>query len=289
MSRNLQRDAMGRNERPRPAAVVARQQNFGVTKFTRIVTTSWDEGSPFDLRVAKLLAARKVAGTFYVPVKGRHRSSRMGFGEIFDLDQQRFEGGAFGVSHPDLCACDPNQLTMEIEGCKSRLEDDLVKKVSMFAYPQGRHNNEVIASLKSAGYVGARTTAMLDRGLSFDPFRMPTSVRVFPHSRLDYLRNLAGVWNAKRTWSYALHFRHANNWIELAKLIFDSVLHDGGVWHLYGHSWEIEELRLWDGLKEVLDYVSGRPDVLYLANSSVVKLRAAKFVGTQCYAETTAT
>ena len=85
----------------------------------------------------------------------------------------------------------------------------------------------------------------------------------------------------RRTWAYATHFRCAENWVELAKILFDSVLRNGGLWHLYGHSWEIEELRLWDSLKEVLDYVSNRHGVLYLANGPVVNLRADKCLGAE--------
>ena len=201
---------------------------------------------------------------------------------MLELASQGFEIGAHGVSHPNLPECDEKQLIVEVESCKKSLEDDLGKSVSMFAYPRGRHNSKVIASLKQAAYAGARTTAMLARELKFDPFRMPTSVHVFPHSRLDYFRNLARVWDLRRTWAYATHFRCAENWIELAKILFDSVLQSGGLWHLYGHSWEIDELRLWGGLKEVLDHVSNRPGVLYLANGPVVKLRTDKCLEAEC-------
>jgi hypothetical protein len=145
----------------------------------------------------------------------------------------------------------------------------------MFAYPRGRHNSKVIAALVQAGFTGARTTAMLARELKFDPYRMPTSVHVFPHTRVDYFRNLARVWELQRAWAYATHFHCADNWVQLAKILFDSILQTGGLWHLYGHSWEIEELGLWDGLKEVLAYVSHRPGVHYLANGPIVTLQAA--------------
>lgn len=117
---------------------------------------------------------------------------------------------------------------------------------------------------------------MMGRHLNFDPFRMPTSVHVFPHPRLDYLRNLARPWDWRRVWVCATHLRYAKNWVELAKLLFDSVLQNGGIWHLYGHSWEIEELRLWGGLQEVLDYVAHRPGVAYVSNSAAVRLHAGK-------------
>jgi hypothetical protein len=52
------------------------------------------------------------------------------------------------------------------------------------------------------------------------------------------------------------------------------VLTEGGIWHLYGHSWELEALNLWDELAEMLDYVAHRPGASYLLNSQVVRERA---------------
>jgi len=247
------------------------------TALTRIVTTSWDDGDPFDLRVAQLLAARHIPGTFYIPLKGHvepgHRACRMSLPEMMDLNSQGFEIGAHGISQPNLAACDPKQLIVEVESSKKRLEDDLGKRVSMFAYPRGRHNGNVIAVVKRAGFSGARTTAMLGRQLLFDPFRMPTSVQVYPHTRVDYFRNLGRAWDFRRTWAYALHLRCARTWVDLAKILFDSVQRNGGIWHLYGHSWEIDEFKLWDELAEVLDYVANRPDFTYLSNGAAVQLR----------------
>ena len=267
--------------------VQAAEKHSGKTPLVRIVTTSWDDGDPADLRVAELLAARKLPGTFYIPVKGHHQSSRMNAAEMLELDGQGFEIGAHGVSHPNLPECSPQQLIVEVEGSKKRLEDDLGKTVSMFAYPRGRHNRKVIASLQHAGYAGARTTAMLARELKFDPFRMPTSVHVFPHSRLEYFRNLARVWDFRRAWAYATHFRDAKNWVELAKILFDSIQCSGGIWHLYGHSWEIEELRLWDGLTEVLDYVAHRSGVSYIPNGAAVQMRRDKLARVTCTVQPT--
>jgi peptidoglycan/xylan/chitin deacetylase (PgdA/CDA1 family) len=260
----------------------APENDAGKPPLVRIVTTSWDDGAPADLRVAEMLAARKLPGTFYIPVKGHHHSTRMNAADMLDLDYQGFEIGSHGVSHPNLPECSPHQLMVEVESSKKRLEDDLGKSVSMFAYPRGRHNGKVIASLRQAGYAGARTTAMLARELNFDPFRMPTSVHVYPHSRLQYFRNLARVWDLRRAWAYATHFRDARNWVELAKILFDSIQRTGGIWHLYGHSWEIEELRLWDGLTEVLDYVAHRPGVVYIPNGLAVQMRKHELSGVTC-------
>ncbi len=247
----------------------------------KIVTTSWDDGDPFDWDVAKLLADRKLPGTFYVPIQGHPSAERLDPADMLSLDAQGFEIGAHGVSHKNLTRCDLRQLVIEVEGCKKRLEDEMGKEVRMFAYPGGRYNRRVVAALKRAGFIGARTTEMLALDMNFAPFSMPTSTHVYPHPRLDYFRNLIRAGAFGRGRDYLSRFWHAEDWVSLSKMFFDSVLTNGGVWHLYGHSWEIQELQLWDGLKEVLDYVSNRPGVLYLANGRVANREVTKSTSSQ--------
>ena len=258
------------------SATETASQGGGVSPATpslpSIVTTSWDDGDPLDLEVARMLADRALPGTFYVPIRGHHPYARMNRAGLLSLDSRGFEIGAHGVSHPNLPQCDTEQLAREVETCKKRLEDDLGKEVSMFAYPNGRHNTKVIVAVKRAGYIGARTTAMLARGLNFDPYRMPTSVQAFPHSQFQYFKNFLTSSNFKSSWGRLAPLPRARNWVELAMLLFDTVVSKGGVWHLYGHSWEINDFKLWEELRVVMDYVANRPGVLYLPNSEVVRL-----------------
>ena len=58
----------------------------------------------------------------------------------------------------------------------------------------------------------------------------------------------------------------------MGRRLFDRMLDKGGMWHLYGHSWEIESLGLWSELQEMLDYVQGREGVLYLTNGELARL-----------------
>jgi hypothetical protein len=55
-------------------------------------------------------------------------------------------------------------------------------------------------------------------------------------------------------------------------MLFDRVLQEGGIWHLLGHSWETEKLGDWSQLREMLDYVSGKPRVRYLTNTGACDL-----------------
>jgi hypothetical protein len=69
-------------------------------------------------------------------------------------------------------------------------------------------------------------------------------------------------------------FIRLDSWVSIGKILFDRVLKQGGVWHLFGHSWEIERGGLWTGLAEMLDYVSRREGVLYCTNSDILKYLA---------------
>jgi peptidoglycan-N-acetylglucosamine deacetylase len=247
--------------------------HLGSGMMTTIVTTSWDDGDPADLRIASLLGARGLAGTFYVLPAGYRGRSPLTPEELRSLAQAGFEIGAHSVSHRTLSTLAVGDIEREVRQSKSALQDLLGREVTMFCYPRGRYNRQVMNQVRTAGYQGARTTRMLSIKLDFDPFEMPTSLQVFPHTDGAYLRNIAKAKDPGRMLSYLGQFRGQSSWIDLGKRLFDRVLGEGGIWHLYGHSWEIEELDLWNELEEMLGYVSSRPGVIYATNSEVCKLQ----------------
>lgn len=243
------------------------------------MTTSWDDGDPADLKVADLLASRGLPGTFYVPMTGYRGRATLGSADLKSLASQGFEIGAHGVSHRTLSLLPLEEIECEVRVSKEVLEEILGSDVGMFCYPRGHYNRRVLRSLRAAGYKGARTTRMLAIDLNFNSFEMPTSLQVYPHSEWTYVRNIAKARNVSRLFDYLSRFRGAGSWVMLGKELFDRVLEQGGVWHLYGHSWEIEELGLWDGLRELVDYVCGREGVLYASNRDALRLRPA---GAEC-------
>jgi hypothetical protein len=117
---------------------------------------------------------------------------------------------------------------------------------------------------------------MFATGNNFRPFEMPTTLQAFPHCRTNYFRNLCRAKNVSGLWRLSTEFRAVPSWIDLGKRLFNQVLEYGGIWHLYGHSWEIDDLKMWSQVTQMLDYVSHREEVLYLTNGELLSLLNAR-------------
>jgi len=240
----------------------------------RVVTTSWDDGDRADMKIADMLRERKLPGTFYVPLTSDVTLTRVSNSDLASLSGC-FEIGGHTFSHRTLTRLPLDAVRREVTTCKDALEQITGKQVSMFCYPNGRYNRDTIAEIKRAGYKGARTTRMLSCTTKFAPFAMPVSLQAYPLSHTAYLRNLVRMPGICRWRLYASEGGRCSDWVQLAKNLFDRVLRSGGIWHLYGHSWEIKTLQLWKSLEEVLDYVHGHENVLYVNNGDLLRLQQA--------------
>jgi peptidoglycan-N-acetylglucosamine deacetylase len=226
------------------------------------VTTSWDDGDPLDLRIAEMLTRHGMTGTFYVPLCDPDRP-RLTDSDLRDFVSSGFEIGSHGMLHRNLAKTPRADLRWEISDSKTDLQQIIGQEVSTFCYPIGGRNPAVVEEVRRAGYDGARTTRMLSTRSDFDPLAIPTTIQAFRHNAWAYLKNLLRRGDAKDIFGYCNSLQRCESWTELGRRLFDRVLEEGGVWHLYGHSWEIEEYGLWQELEEMLAYVSSRPGVQY--------------------------
>jgi len=234
-----------------------------------IVTTSWDDGDPLDLRVADLLRLRGLSGTFYIPIQGYLGRRTLNALDMNGLRRSGFEIAAHSYSHRSLEGLEDFELQREVVLSRNKLEQALGHPVTMFCYPNGRYDRKTISFLERSGYTGARTTRMLCIDAGRSRFEIPTTLQAFPHSPMTYVKNAFKGNNFGPLAKSALLIGQNANWIEFGIRTFDYVQKHGGVWHLYGHSWELEDYRLWDGLRTLLDYVAGRDGVHYLTNGQL--------------------
>jgi peptidoglycan/xylan/chitin deacetylase (PgdA/CDA1 family) len=251
------------------------------------VTTSWDDDDRSGLKVAELLSRHRLRGTFYVPTGKLGGDSLFAAEDLRALAAAGFEIGAHSVSHAILTSLGPLDLAREISECKKVLQQILGTEITMFCYPKGRFNAKVVGAVRNAGYRGARGTQMLASNNTFHRFAIPTTVQAFPHRRSNYVRNLVRLGAVRSLLESIPDLVRFQNWLELGKAMFDRVLRDGGVWHLYGHPWEIQKLGLWAQLEEMLEYVGNRSGVLYVTNGQLLDLikggastGSEKFAGT---------
>ncbi|HEU4732202.1 MAG TPA: polysaccharide deacetylase family protein, partial [Kofleriaceae bacterium] len=211
------------------------------------LTTSWDDGHPLDLRVADRLAAHGFAGTFYVPRTNREGRPVMTTGELRALGAS-FEIGGHSLDHVRLTRLPATERDRQIRDGKSRIEDELGRAITGFCYPGGAHDPAVREAVRAAGFGYARTVANLALDPPRDRYQLGTTLQLFPHGRRTYLKNFArcGQWRV-RARPLASCLRDGSLDACLERLL-RLAARRGGVFHVWGHSWELEENRLWGAL-----------------------------------------
>ncbi len=235
-----------------------------------IVTTSWDDGHPLDFKVADLLAKYGVTGTFYVPISNsEHRV--MNHQEILELSSS-FEIGGHTVNHADLTKMGIAEAWREISEGKEILENIIDKAVSMFCYPRGRYNAQLKEQVKKAGFSGARSASWFHSAYPDDCYAMHPTLHVYPHSLTINAGHLLKEANFGGLIDYLFVKRAATRLTALSAAWLEKVIAEGGVLHLWGHSWEIDQFGLWGDLESILDRISSsKENILHLTNGEVVQ------------------
>src|SRR5215475_189864 len=105
-----------------------------------IVTSSWDDGHKYDLRLARMLQQYGLKATFYVSPRNREWTAGdlLTQNEIRDIGDH-FEIGSHTVTHPRLPAIPQSQATREIFDSKAILQDITGQEVNSFCYPGGAY------------------------------------------------------------------------------------------------------------------------------------------------------
>lgn len=219
------------------------------------VTTSWDDGHPSDLRVADLLEKHRLSGTFYVPCMNSEGRPVMRAGEIVRLGA-RFEIGGHTRTHIVLTKLPASEAAREIVGNKARLEDVLGREVMGFAYVRGRHNRLVRRLVEEAGYRYARTTTNLMDRPGHDRLRLPTTVQFYRHSRSVLLRNYLRAGPSLSRAAVLVRLLRSQDLLEGLTAAAERCAAAGGAFHLWGHSWELDEHALWGTLDRLLGRLS---------------------------------
>jgi peptidoglycan/xylan/chitin deacetylase (PgdA/CDA1 family) len=235
-----------------------------------IITTSWDDGHPLDFKLAKLLSSNKIPGTFYIPLSN-DENEVMSSENIKELSKN-FEIGGHTLNHKILTLLSEDEMEKEITQGKENLEK-ICGEVQSFAYPRGQYNKKVINAVKKAEFLGARTGELLHTKMR-NNFELHTTVqsvnRVFASKGKQILKSDSKSLSFLLITSGTIF----KTWDFIAKKTLDYVLEHGGIWHLWGHSWEIDMNNDWKRLSDVLEYVKTKGsqfEAEFLTNGQIFK------------------
>lgn len=209
-----------------------------------IFTISIDDGNPADVLTSHVLEKHGIRGTFYIPCRKVMRGA-FPLDELFRLSNTH-EIGGHGVYHIDLTTLKPIAAREQIEDSKIYWDELLQKWSNILSYPWGNCNPDVIKLAKKAGYEGGRTVDFVKSIDTFDSFRMPVS---FSFSDGKLLEQKESIDHAER--------------------VYD----EGGVFHIFGHSWELRNGDGWSYLDNFLGELLSIGNWKLMTNSEVVKAR----------------
>jgi peptidoglycan/xylan/chitin deacetylase (PgdA/CDA1 family) len=216
-----------------------------------VITTSWDDGHPLDLRLAAMLATHGLTGTFYIPTS-YSEWPLMTRSQIVELDRMGMEIGSHTVNHSVLPDLTVQRARRELVESRKTLEDLLGKPVPAFCFPKGKFNARTCSLVREAGYKLARTTVGFHTGRDFNPAHMPVSVQFVPHRRHIHVRHALKEGNAAGLLNWVRYGKLETDLQRLCRRMMDRANNVAGVFHLWGHSWEVDELGLWRQLDEIL-------------------------------------
>ena len=120
-----------------------------------IVTTSWDDNSSLNLKLASLLSRYEIPGTFYICSTNDDQGRTLEESGCEEISRMGFEIGSHSSTHCDLRKA--KDLSYEISTSKAKLGSLLGREITCFCYPKGLSDNRVSSAVKRAGYSYARS------------------------------------------------------------------------------------------------------------------------------------
>lgn len=202
------------------------------------VVTSWDDACVSDLRLAELLQKYNMKGIFFWqnnlknPFNLKRCKKFLTVNDCVNISKT-FEVGAHTVDHHYLTDLTPEKAKYEIIESKKYWEKILKKDIKSFCYPRGRYNKHVLNVVKE-NFNYARLTIISDDNNNESDFLIKPQLHV-------------GV---KRT-EY-----NNENWLDYGKKLFIKMKNNNcNEFHLFGHSWELDEYKEWDNLEIFFKFI----------------------------------
>jgi hypothetical protein len=229
-----------------------------------IITTSWDDGHPLDIKVLELIEKYNLKATFYVPLSNPENPV-MGQSMLQEISTFQ-EIGGHTVSHVRLNSQSDRDAEYEITQCKIILEDIIGRPITAFCFPGGKFTNRDVLLIKKAGYLFGRTAKLLAN--SKPQFNLlNTSIQIYNHSSATLLYHCMKNLNALPIQKNSFFFPFNKNFLKLAEYNILQNIDSDCVFHIWGHSWEIDRYNLWKQLEDLFKLIASCEGVTFLNNT----------------------
>lgn len=233
-----------------------------------LVTTSWDDGHPSDFRLAELLHKYGLRGTSYIPINNAEHTVLDKSG-IRALSETGLEIGGHTYNHVRIDRLSYSDAREEVVAGKRALEDVTGRTVSSFCYPRGKFSRRARRAVRDAGFTYARTTQAFHTAPSDDRLLSPVTEQLFEHSTRTHVghcvkeANWSGLANCLRILVRAHTLSdQIQDHIKMAEI-------NGGILHIWGHSWELDEQNLWPQAETIFELLANIRGARFLTNSEL--------------------
>jgi peptidoglycan/xylan/chitin deacetylase (PgdA/CDA1 family) len=236
-------------------------------------TSSWDDGSVYDIKLSELLLKYDQKATFFIPLTNIEKRDVINPKQIADLCKN-FEIGAHTVNHKLLTRISNEEAEYEIKQSKKELEKIINRPVSGFCFPGGKYKAIHLDYIHQAGFKYARTVNMFKH--TNNATVMNTSLQAFNHSKYTYFKHLLKRGYFIELFQYSISILSNNKWDGMLSDILDKQIKNDSmqkatIIHLWGHSWEIQKDNSWNQLERFFKYLNGH-QILSKTNFEIAQL-----------------
>lgn len=213
------------------------------------ISFSWDDGSPLDKKLFDLHEKYQFPAVFFVPNKNCEGLETLSETDIKAMSESKIVSfGGHTKNHVYLTKIPLGNVFNEVVDNKKYLEAITQKKVDYFCFPGGKFNRNIFNQICSE-FKFFRTAGTMSSNFS-KVIRTPT-FHFYPRGKKSLLLN--GLRNRDRILFDCLKNFDEKDYFELIKKIIDSASESKYLYqiHIWGHSWEIEQLGLWKKLEDL--------------------------------------
>ena len=203
------------------------------------LTMSFDDGREYDRKMIELFNQHQIKGTFHLNSGKLDCDGYVTSKEVKDL-YNGHEVSCHTVNHPHLTQLPKIQIIEEILKDKEVLENLVQYPIRGISVPFGAYNQEVLDIFKTCG--------------------------------IEYNRTVIRTYNFTAPESF-LEWHPTHHLRDFDQKLFDDFLNNPfdemKILYLWGHSYEFEDLNLWDDLEKTCAYLGKRNDIWYATNIQI--------------------